>query len=224
MLRPISLSSRTLPPPGLSEPPCSCPHLPMPSVPISLAPPVPAPAYAGGCVALALCSRKDNICTKTLAWVMFASSPALDGNSGAGSLLGEMGGAPRSRGGRQAGQKTAQGALEKEWHQTCPPSKQVPGFCTPYQLVIGWEPLLRVACNLSDIFRPGSSYPLRAVLRRKPSAADISHSHGKVHISSKGDVGTALGIPTADPQHLADVTVTGRRLRGQRKELEETET
>lgn len=105
-----------------------------------------------------------------------------------------------------------------------PPSKQIPGFCTLYQLVIGWEPLLRVACNLPDIFRPGSSYPLRAVLRRKPSAADISHSHGKVHVSSKGDVGIAPRISTADPQYLADVTVTGRRLRGQHKELEETET
>lgn len=72
-------------------------------------------------MALALCSRKDNVCAKTLAWVMFPSSPALDGNSGAGSLFGEMGGAAGSRGGRQAGQKTAQGALEKEWHKTCPP-------------------------------------------------------------------------------------------------------
>lgn len=157
VLRPIPLSFRTLPHSGRAS--LFLPHLPMPSVPISLAPPVPTPACAGGCVALALCSRKDSICAKTLAWVMFPSSPALDGNSGAGSLFGEMGGAAGSRGGRQAGQKTAQGALEKEWHQTCPPLKQIPGFCTPYQLVIGWEPLLRVARNLPDIFRPGSSYP-----------------------------------------------------------------
>ena len=53
-----------------------------------------------------------------------------------------------------------------------------PRCCPLYWSVTGWGPLPRGECNLPDIFRGSSSCLLRAVLKRKPLAANATHSWG----------------------------------------------
>lgn len=75
-----------------------------------------------------------------------------------------------------------------------------PRFCTLCQLVIGWETAPKGACNLLDIFRQGSSYPLRTILKRKPLTVNTNCSWGGCNGPGKG-TGRGPRAATADPQH-----------------------
>lgn len=64
------------------------------------------------------------------------------------------------------------------------------GFCTSYQSVCGWGSLPRGEYNLPDIFKGGSSYLLRAVLKRKSLAANTNCSWGMgARVQSRGLAG-----------------------------------
>lgn len=75
-----------------------------------------------------------------------------------------------------------------------------PRFCTLCQSVIGWGTLPRGACNILDISRQGSSYPLRTILKRKPLTVNTNCSWGGCNDPGKG-TGRSPRAATADGLH-----------------------